>query len=182
MLTTNLLPPSAQKAVFLEETRRIVRFFAGGIMVVIAVGLVLLVPPYFLNVAVRQELERSLALEEDASTKAGVDDLTARMAATNNAIDSLKKNVSGSSLASRISDEIFSSAGPEIGIQQLTVRSNGDITMHGFAVTRSDLLGFEKKLRESEHIKDVSSPLRNIIKETDIEFDIQCRWEAASNP
>src|SRR3989338_3926269 len=142
LLTTNLLPPSSQKAVRLEEARRIIQFFAGGIAFIIAVGLVFLVAPYLLNVLVRQELERSRALEEEASARLEVNGTTARIKATARIFDSLKKNISVSTRASRVSDEIFSRAGSGIEIQQLAVRSGENITLKGFAATRRALLEF----------------------------------------
>lgn len=180
MLTTNLLPPQSQKAVRLEEVRRIIRFFAIGIAFILAFGLLILAPSYFLNIAVRQELERSLALEKEASARLGVGDLTARISATSRVFRSLKENVSLSVRASRVSDEIFNRAGSGIEIKQLSIRA-GDVVMRGRAAARRDLLDFEKRLRESEMIQDISSPLKNIIKETDITFDIQVRLKPKFN-
>lgn len=175
MLTTNLLPPSAQKAVRLEEMRRIIQFFASGVAFIIAMGIVIAAAPYPSNIVVLQELKRSWALDEEASMRLGVNGIMARIETINRVLEALKANVSLSSRASRVSDEIFSRTGPGVEIQQLSVRDGEDIAMRGLAATRHDLLAFEKKLRESELFQDISSPLKNIIKETNITFDLQAR-------
>ena len=67
MLTTNLLPPQEKKAAWLEETRRLVIFFAGLTSSVFMVAYSLLLPSYLPLVMQRRGLEESLFLEEQAA-------------------------------------------------------------------------------------------------------------------
>lgn len=49
---------------------------------------------------------------------------------------------------------------------------NFEISLHGKAKTRDDFLAFKKMLEEQPEIKNLNSPISNILKSVDVEFSL----------
>lgn len=175
MLTINLLPTEEKKIVKLEETRRLILFFAGGLVGVFIIGSALLSPSFLPLYLERSELERSLRLEEEARAALKVDEVFGRIHRFESAISSVRNFTRVSPRASEILEELLAHAGSGIALDNVTVKKGGETVLTGMAQGRRDLLQFEKNLRDSDKFQEISSPLSNIVRETNINFTLQGR-------
>lgn len=173
MLTTNLLLPQEKKAVWLEETRRLVVFFACLAVVGLIAASSLLLPSYFPVVIQRQGLEKSLLLEEQAAEHFQVKKTLMALREVLAEINILKTQAAAPANASEILEQFLTPAGGGITIVFFGIKSDGETVLNGLAATRRDLLQFEKTLRDSNKFENITSPLSNIIRETNINFSIQ---------
>lgn len=179
MLTTNLLPIEDKKLVRLEEARRLILFFAGGFVAVFVVSSVLLSPSFLPLFFERRELERSLQLEEEAGRALGVAGTRTRLSDLRMVISSVKLFVSRTTGASQILEEFWQQSRDGVQLSNVTLKKGGEAILTGTAQKRSDLLRFEKILRDSGKFQDLSSPLSNIIRETNINFTLQGKLKPA---
>lgn len=173
MLTTNLLTPQEKKAVRLEEARRLVMFFAGLSAAGLAIVSSLLLPSYLPLVMQRRGLEESLFLEEQAAERFQVKKTLLSLREVLAEINVLKTQVTAPAKASEILEQFLAPAEGGITIAFLGIKNDGEVMLNGLAATRKDLLQFEKTLRESNKFEDITSPLSNIIRETNINFSIR---------
>lgn len=181
MLTANLLPPQEKKLLKREMSRRLIKFFAGGITIVLTFGSILILPSFFALYFQERELERSFLFEKEASESLGIPKTIADFRKFDVLLDSLASFAGGASRASDILDEMIKSAGPGVAVTSLTVRKGGEVTMLGVARGRSDLLNFEKNLRDSGRFQNISSPLSNIVRENNINFTLQGTLKSAAS-
>lgn len=179
MLTTNLLPIDDKKLVRLEEARRLILFFAGGLVVVFVVGSILLSPSFLPLFLERKELERSLRLEEEAGRALRVAGTMARLRDLRSAISSVKLFLGRSGGASKILEEFWQQSRDGISLSNVTLKKSGEAILTGTAQKRSDLLRFEKNLRDSGKFQDLSSPFSNIVRESNINFTLQGKLKPA---
>lgn len=178
MLTTNLLPPQEKKAIWLEETRRLILFFLGLAAAGLLMLSALLLPSYLPLVIQRRGLEESLFLEEQAARRFQVRETLVGLEEILDKTNVIKSQATAPSRASDLLEQFLASAGPNITIAFFGVKSGGEVVLNGQAAGRRDLLQFEKTLRESSWFEDISSPLSNIIRETDINFSIRGRLKS----
>ncbi len=172
MLTTNLLPEQEKKAIWLEESRRLILFFTGFVVVELVIVSFLLLPAYLPLVMQRRGLEESLRLEEEAAEHFQVKKTLVALRETVAEINLLKAQTLAPAKASEILDQ-FLSSGSGITIAFFGIKSDGEVVLNGTAAARKDLLQFEKTLRESNKFEDITSPLSNIIRENNINFSIR---------
>lgn len=177
MLKTNLLPEKEKKIIKLERTRRALIFFAAVASLIFLLGSLLLLPSYLPAFLERKELERSLEWEKKVSSELGITDLITQVMTIKKTVDSIHAFVSNPPRTSALFSQFFANSGPEIDITNLDISHKGDILIQGKAKTRKGLLEFEQKLREDGLFQNISSPLSNIIQETNINFTIQGNLE-----
>lgn len=173
MLTANLLPPQEKKELWIEETRRIIVFFALIISGLLIVSSSLLLPSFLPLVMQRRGLEDSLRVEEEASLRLEVKKKINSARAVAAGIKAIENYAALSSRPSHTLEEFLTKAGEGVAITFLNIKKDGEFGMIGRARTRRDLLRFEENLRESNKFEGLSSPLSNIIRETNINFSLQ---------
>ncbi len=173
MLTTNLLPAREKKEIRLEESRRVIILLSGFLVANFIAASLLLFPSYLPLVIERRGLEDSLRLEETAALNLGVKEKIASMQRVVSVVNAVRSYAAESSRPSTLLQSFLENSGQGISISFLSINKNGEFTLIGRAATRRDLLGFEGRLREGKKIEDLSSPLSNIVRETNISFSLQ---------
>ncbi|QQG45576.1 MAG: hypothetical protein HYW89_01465 [Candidatus Sungiibacteriota bacterium] len=173
MLTINLLPPEKKRAVRLEEKGRLLRLFALGAAAAFGVGSVLLIPSFLPLYLEQKEVERSLILEEQASRKLGIDITLARIHKMRTSADAIKSFTQTPPRASSFLDFLFGEAGGGIKLEAVTVKKDGLVALVGRSRTRSDLLSYEKRLRDSGRFQEITLRLSDILREENIDFTLQ---------
>lgn len=173
MLTTNLLPYQEKKFIEREKIRRVVRYFALLLSLIFLLGAILLLPAFLPVFFEKRELERSLLIEKNASAELGVDDSLKRVRHLKSVLSSIRLQAAKPLTASAFLRELRQTPESGIVISSLVIKKSGEIVLSGNARTRRDLLDLEKRLRESGLFQEISSPLSNIIRETDVSFTIQ---------
>lgn len=172
MLTTNLLPPGQKQLVRFEEWRRIARFFGLGAGSVLSIAIILLAPSYLPLYYERQELAHALVIAEQTAKTVDAEALKRQVHAARNSMDRIARSVQRIPKASRIFDTIFADR-KGVFIRSIAVDPSGEVRMAGGAQTRRDLLDFERALRESDIFHEITSPLSNIVKESNIMFSLR---------
>ena len=180
MLTTDLLPEAEKKLIRLEVFRRLISFFTTLVVVVcisIASFLASLSFSVFFSL---NELERSLEIEKTASEQMKVNGILEKASALTLTLNSIKDVLSHSQGVSATVESILRDA-VQISVISLTLNSNGNVVLQGFARTRNELLGFEQKLRESGHFQEIMFPLSSIVREYNINFTMRAVLKASRN-
>lgn len=173
MLDTNLLPPEARKALWYEEQRKLVVFFVILMSGIFLAGFALIVPSYASIEAEESGLNDRLRFEEGVTEKLLVNQSVARIIGVKSEISKVRGYFENSGAGSEFLTDFLGRAGGGILVSYLSVAKDGVVTIQGRAATRRDLLAFEKQLRESSLLQDISFPLSSIVRDKDIDFSIQ---------
>jgi hypothetical protein len=172
MLTANLLPHQEKKAVTREEWRRVIRILASALLSALIIGVVLLAPSYISLLLQIRELERERTVEEDASRVLELNLARNEADEAAGAIDIVRRAASSRPHTRQLLDAIVRDQ-PGIAIFSLTIKDAVSVSLEGRAAERNNLLSYEQTLRESGLFAEISSPLSNIIRQTDIMFMLQ---------
>lgn len=170
MLHTNLLPESEKLVVSYEWWQRIIHFFGFMGLCILAVGIILLAPAYLPSYVGRKELERLLVLEESARDTDSIR-IKAEATALRAMVASVQEFSEHRPKATQLFDVILNRQ-PGIEVSGMTI-DVGTVSITGHADARRNLLAFEQHLKDTGMFTAISSPLSNIIRETNITFTLQ---------
>lgn len=173
MLTTNLLPPQEKTVIEWEKAQRVVRYFSFVFSLVFIIGVVFLLPSFLPAFFEEKELERSLLIERNASQKLGVGESLNRAKHLKAILASVRRQAAKPLTASSFLIELLKESDSDIDLTSISLEKDGSVRMAGNARTRRGLLDFERRLRDSGKLQEISSPLSNLIRETDINFTIR---------
>ncbi|MBI3273656.1 MAG: hypothetical protein HYZ69_00775 [Candidatus Colwellbacteria bacterium] len=173
MLSANLLPPEQKTIVMRELTGRTIRFFAAVFVFVFFLHTIFILPFFFSTYFIKNVLERSLALEQGAAEKLRVPKIAEEALGLKNMLKKIFTHAAESDKASLSFKKFFEFAETGVTLSTVHIEQNGTIFLTGTASTRRNLLLFEKELRQSGRFLEISSPLSNIIEETNAQFTIR---------
>jgi Tfp pilus assembly protein PilN len=72
---------------------------------------------------------------------------------------------------SEVVDKLTALVPPKVRLELLTINEGGEIHMNGMATTRDDALALLKRLKETDYLTDVVSPLSNILQKENVNFE-----------
>ena len=172
MLSTNLLPFQEKKALQYEDARRIILLFAVSLVGILLIGIILLFPSYISHMLERRELEYRLAVVDEAVNKLEVQRTLTRVASTKSALTMIQNFAL---ISGRLPAFLHFFAAEKSGIRITTISAHRDatVTITGSANTRSNLLDFEKSLRDANMFQELHSPISNILREVNINFTFE---------
>lgn len=172
MLHTNLLPEQEKKAIILDQWLRIITFFSSALSITLIIGITLLAPSYIPLYFLNRELNYSLFIQQETAKKIDQKSIVSDASNIKAVIVSLHQTTDIPSGALEIFD-LLATTQSGIIVSGFTVDKDGRVGITGNATTRSNLLAFEQRLRDSSHFQDIASPLSNIIQETNINFNFK---------
>ena len=173
MLTTNLLPTENKKTIELVKTAKLSRtaaVFICGLLVANAIIVLPTLLPLFFE---RTELKRELATGQEAQKKFQVSARSKELKALTTTLREIRIYTSQPHYPSKILDTLANHKNAGISLETITITETGGVLLNGKADTRKALLEFEGTLRNSPYLADITSPLSNIIRESNINFSIQ---------
>ena len=173
MLSINLLPSREKELIWFEEARRIVFFFTMLVVIILLIGSVLLIPSFVTLFSGQRELNALIKKEEKVSEDLGVQEVMALAKEAYLSAQALCEYLSEPPRAAALFEKLLATVTPYVVLSDLEVKKTGQITLTGVALTRQELLNFEKRLRDSGILQEISFPISNIIKETNINFVMQ---------
>jgi len=173
MLNTNLLLREEKRLIWFEEIRRITVFFTTLAAVVLSLGSMFLLPSFFVFFSQQRELEKLVKAEEEASRWLKVNDALLASKKVNSSISAVKEFLAGPQKVTVLFENLLGIVTPFITIAGIEIKNTGEVTLTGVAPTRSALLDFEKRLRDSGLFQEISFPISNIIREANINFIMQ---------
>lgn len=176
MLLTNLLPPEEKKMLHLEQSRRMIQFFCFTTTAVLSMGLVFLLPSYFNLWFQIKNSARALQSKQEAARELEAQKTLERVQRFQAVLASVQAFAhGGAGFAEPI--EYFFRTAETYGalVTSITLKRDGSINVAGVGATRRGLLDFEKALRASNRLQNISFPLSNIIEERNAHFTLQAR-------
>lgn len=173
MLTTNLLPENDKKTISLVKTARLMRVIAFAMASLLIANAVFLLPTFLPLLFERRELRRELVTGKEAREKFQTNTRFQEMKKLSGAVKEIRSYISHPQYASRILDAIADHGIAGIFVETVTVSEAGAVSITGRAATRKALIDFEEKFKASEYMENISSPLSNIIRESNISFTMQ---------
>lgn len=173
MLSTNLLPPEQKTVITYERAGRVIRFFAIAFVLSFLMHTVLILPAFLPQYFVKDELARSYALEKAASLKFRAQETEEKIQMISRTTEDINTALAKSDKASALFAMFFRFAETGVALSTLDIKSDGIVLISGTASTRRNLLAFEKEMRKSGRFLEISSPLSNIVEETNAQFTIR---------
>ena len=173
MLQINLLPPHEKRALQMEETTRIARFLGLVTVVILAFGTAGILPSFISTHIVRRELLRSFEFEEQVLKRhSGVQQTVSQAKQTEESLGEIEEYLAAPPHIWLLLERFFT-PGKGVTITSFLVRKDGEVALSGRAETRNDLLNFEESLRTSNRFHEIAFPLRNIVRERNIQFTVE---------
>jgi|SRR3989338_6586838 len=173
MLTTNLLPQKDKKTIELVKTAKIPRIAAVFICGLLVANAVLVLPTLLPLFFERTELKRELATGQEAQKKFQVSARSKELKALAATLREIRIYASQPHYQSKILDALANHKNAGISLETITITEAGGVLLNGKADTRKTLLEFENALKNSPYLDTISSPLSNVIRESNINFSIQ---------
>lgn len=173
MLTTNLLPQEDKKTIELVKTAKLSRTAAVFVCGLLVINAVLVLPTLLPLLFERKELKREFATGQEAQQKFQVSARSKELRVLAATLREIRVYASQPHYPSKILDTLANHGNAGISLETITVAETGGVILNGKADTRKALLEFESTLRNSPYLADISSPLSNVIRESNISFSIQ---------
>lgn len=148
-------------------------------LLVLAAGIFFLLPSFLPVRFAERDLKRALDLERQESIRRpDAHAILAEAKKTKEAIAEIKVYAGDGQDVLPVLDRFFP-VGEGITILSFVVRGGGEVLIEGHAVTREQLLIFEETLRLSDQFLEVSFPLEDIVRESDIRFSMKAKLTSA---
>lgn len=174
MLTLNLLPPQEKENLSYEIDRRMVQFLGFWFSAIIIIFGVLMLPAFFFISLQQTEVEHIKKIDEEAQKAAHTSELEEKIRGTNALLDIILAREDKKKDASSFLSEILSGAPSGVSVTLIVYDPSKDhVKISGAADTRDALLKFVDFLKRAPEIKNVSSPVSNIIQQQDINFSLE---------
>ncbi|RJQ37558.1 hypothetical protein C4552_00795 [Candidatus Parcubacteria bacterium] len=172
MLGLNLLPPVEKRNLAIIWRTRVVMLISGGVVAVVAIGVLLLLPTYFFIGLQTAETVRAAELERQSQAQSGIEAEITRIRAANRLAEIVEQYQAGRRPVFGLFETVIRKAGG-VRIENLEFKGKErQFVLRGFAPTRQDLLAFVAALEADEAIAEVSSPVANLIREVAISFSL----------
>lgn len=169
-----LLPPAYSK--ILKREKLIWRFFWAFVFcgLTFLLGLIFLLPSYFSLVFSLDDILRSLDTEEVSIKRKDIEGLESKISYTNSLLDSYFSGESKRKSFSELLLSLTNLVSNDIRITSIEFKKGaGDefvFHIRGEATKRSALILYSQKLRQLDQIKELRSPVSNLLQETNVKF------------
>ena len=173
MLTTNLLPAEDKKIISLARGARLSVAAAIAVSAILISNAVFVLPTLLPLLYEKTELSRELETGKETQNKFQTSDRQREVRLLTTIIKEIRSHISRPQYASKILAELSGLENAQIKIRTITVAESGAVSITGNAATRKALLDFESALKASPYFTEITSPLSNIIRESNINFSIQ---------
>lgn len=167
----NFLPEEDKRKIKKEYLRRLFVIIGIFSFSAISIGIILLLPPSIFLKDQKHNLERQLVISEERLSRGKIENTISLAEEINTKIsllDSGQKNVGEKSAFIKI---ILEEKTNKIKINDFFF-AQGKVLIQGLSENRQNLLSFIDSLRKKKDFKKVESPVSNLIKERDIEFNL----------
>lgn len=143
-------------------------------LVIIFIFVAVLLPVYFSALTERKEISEELKKNENSKSGAGIKSIETEASSLNRLFrEIIRRGTADNRNVSSVINRLIADSDNRILFSSISYRRNKEVYITGFSPTRQDLISFEKKLLEYEGLKEVSSPVSNLIKEANINFSIR---------
>ena len=176
MLNLNLLPPAEKLVVAYELRTRAVVTIASAFVAVFMVVIVLLLPSLFFLSFQKADVVRLLELDSEIQARTGVVERIEETKRLNRIAQAVVEHERNRPELFLLFAAILSAVPPGVSLSAVEYRGqSGELDLVGFAPNRERLLSFLRVLQANPRLEEVSSPVANLIRETDISFSISAK-------
>ncbi|MBI4132879.1 MAG: hypothetical protein HY473_02235 [Candidatus Sungbacteria bacterium] len=173
MLNLNLLPPQEKINLAYEMKARALRAVSMWLVGIFIIFAVLLLPTIFLLGFQKREVGRSVELELRSQERSGVAGELKAIQEINRLASVVAKHANTRELLFPVFEDIVRDIPSAIRLQAMRFRSSSqEMTLEGYAPTRASLLELLRALEMDPRIGKVSSPVANLIPESNITFSV----------
>lgn len=173
MLHLNLLPPEEKLNLAYIIRARTVAAAAGGLGLALIIFMALLLPAVFLVAFQKSEVIRALEIERENQGRSGISAKTAEIQSAKRLAGIVLDHEKNPVRIYPMLEGVFRDVPAQVRLGIIRFRfQERELALEGFSPARSDLLGFIAALNQNPAVKNVSSPVTNIIKEADIKFSL----------
>lgn len=167
----NFLPEENKIAIKKEYLRRL--FMVAGFFIFssILISIILLLSTFLLLKGQKGNLERQLSLSQQRLAQSEAKDTANVVQELNKKISILENGQKNIREKSAIIKNIISRKTEKIAINEF-IFDKDRISIQGFSDKRINMLDFINSLKQEKSFKKVESPISNLLKEKDIEFNI----------
>lgn len=178
MLNLNLLSEKQKRELGYEIFGRMAVFWGAWLSGIGVIFGILLLPAYFFVALQNEEVQRVRIIEEQAEAAAGIKEVERKVRDINQRTDVILAREKKKRDISPFIGEVLSkiTSGTSLFFVNYNAAS-GQAVLTGFAETRHALLNFIADLKKNPRIKNVVSPVGNIIKESAINFSLTLEIE-----
>lgn len=176
----SLLTENYKKTVRREKIYRLAAYFIFLLSFAVLLGLVFMLPSYFLLAFSKDDYLRRLRVEEEVLARKEIGKLEAEISKINGTIEAFEANEKKRHAISDLLLRLFKATpSSEIRISNLNLRheKNGQFILgiRGSAATREGFLKYTASLEASPDFSGIISPVSNLLSESDFEFDIELK-------
>lgn len=180
-----LLPEVQEKKVIKEYEMRIIVVILFALVTVLTIGVGSFFPSYILSIARNKEvIERSKIMAVYSEAGSDEDGVKEWLADTNRKIailnPRLDKDRPSAFIDQVIEEKIAGIHLTSFAWTRQPKNNRLSLSISGIADTRKALIDFEARIKESGHFADVTLPVSNLAKESNINFQI--RFSPVTNP
>ena len=173
MIEMNLLPPAEKELLGLEQARRWVSFYGGGILLLLLGLAVLLSFIWFFILLQLKDYSQSLKNIEDSFQGQSIDRQKQLIGEFNQYLIKLDQIQSQRFLFSRALAELANLMPAGTRLEGLSINEKSEVELAGFADQRTQVLTLQEALAQSPYFKKLESPPSNLTKPVNINFSFK---------
>jgi len=173
MLTQTLPPPQAKADIVYVLRNRVLAAVGTALILAGAFGFILLLPTIFFITFQRSEVVRAADLERQTQEESGIAKAAAHMLRANHLAEVFLAGGQKQSGVSAYIENIVRAIPPSVQLSEIRFQAKErSFTISGFAPTRTVFLELMYALEADPNLTGVSSPVANLVRETDVTFSI----------
>jgi len=176
MIDLNLLPLKEKETIIFKKSRHYLLFFWKTIFCILVIFLTLLFSFYLhLSIIFKTQTElikvtkETPEIEEIEKIERDIKEIDDQITK----IYTIQKEIV---LWSKVIEDLISSIPQEVYLKNLSGHGS-EMIISGFAPTREHLINFEQSLKENKGFLDVYLPVFDLLKKTDITFNISLKFK-----
>jgi len=172
MITINLLPSSIKREYQLEIRRRLIMFYSIGFLVIISIFIGLLFS-FNLYFGIQNEsLDEQIAILETSPKSREIQNLEFILRDFSTLSKKVKAIEDTLVPLHPLFRDLQSAMPAGVKLNDISLdREAKKASITGFAVTRDNVIAYKENLKKLSWVKGVESPLSNLIKEQNIDFN-----------
>lgn len=171
----NLIPDSQKETVRAEYRHRLLSLSVLFVLLSIVIAAASLLPSYFISKTKYVALKERADVLNKEGKRADMSRVSLIIQDLNEKLLLLRTEKKNTDVGSIIM-KLVENAGPSVKVASITYERRGDtakMDIIGVAGKRESLIAFVDKLKKEKLFSAVYSPVSNLVKETDISFNIE---------
>ena len=172
----NLLQDKNKKAIRGEYIRRLAVVAGMFLLFDFFVGIILIAPVYYRSGEQEKDLDFLLKNSENKIAEGGRAPAAAVINDINDKISILESRQKNAATKSAVLREISNERSDGVSLTEFVFDDKNGLSISGTSRRREDLLGFVDLLKANERFKKVDSPVANLLKSKDFDFNIQITY------